>query len=52
VSGEREDIRRKMERFEGRLRREGMSPDKARKKARDPALYLDRRQTSKETNNG
>jgi len=52
VSGEREDIRRKMERFEGRLRREGMTPDKARKKARDTALYLDRRQTAKETNNG
>jgi hypothetical protein len=52
VSGEREDIRRKMERFEGRLRREGMSPDKARKKARDTALYLDRRQTAKETTNG
>ena len=38
MSGEREDIRRKMERFEGRLRREGMSTDKARKKARDTAL--------------
>ena len=49
MSGEREDIRRKMERFEGRLRREGMSPDKARKKARDTALYLDRRQSAKET---
>ena len=52
MSGEREDIRRKMERFEGRLRREGMTPDRARKKARDTALYLDRRQTAKETNNG
>ena len=50
MSGEREDIRRKMERFEGRLRREGMSPDKARKKARHTALYLDRRQSAKETN--
>jgi len=52
VSGEREDIRRKMERFQGRLRREGMSPEKAREKARDTALYLDRRQTAKESNNG
>jgi len=52
VSGEREDIRRKMERFQGRLRREGMSPEKAREKARQTALYLDRRQTAKESNNG
>lgn len=52
MSGEREDIRRKMERFEGRLRREGMTPDKAREKARQTALYIDRRQSAKETNNG
>jgi hypothetical protein len=52
VSGEREDIRRKMERFQGRLRREGMSPEKAREKARETALYLDRRRTAKESNNG
>lgn len=49
MSGEREDIRRKMERFEGRLRREGMSPVQAREKARQTALNIDRRRTAKET---
>ena len=52
MSGEREDIRRKMERFEGRLRREGMSPEKAREKARQTALNIDHRRTAKETTNG
>jgi len=47
--GERQEIRRKMERFESRLRREGMPPAQARQKARDAALYIDRRQTAKET---
>jgi len=46
---ERTEIRRQMERFESRLRREGMEPDKARRKARETALYVDRRKTAKES---
>jgi hypothetical protein len=49
---ERSEIRRQMERFEGRLRRQGMSPDKAREQARETALYVDRRKSAKEKQNG
>ena len=49
---ERSEVRRQMERFEGRLRRQGMPPEKARKQARETALYVDRRTSTKENQNG
>lgn len=48
MSGERDEIRQKMERFEGRLREQGASPEYAREKARKTALYIDRRESAKE----